>query len=126
AHRSASKPGAVTTNLAEFGDGSWKLSSEPDKAYETSHFEFVRRFPGTMTLAPASAPAEQGGKALAVHLEKQEKERQTMPFYATLVPPQPIVIPGKTSHLGLWVRASSDWGRVVYCLRDAQGERWIS
>ena len=49
-----------------------------------------------------------------------------MPFYTTLVPPKPIVIPGKASHLGLWVRAASDWGRVVYCLKDARGERWLS
>jgi hypothetical protein len=24
------------------------------------------------------------------------------------------------------VKASSDWGRVVYCLKDAKGERWLS
>src|SRR5262249_18704984 len=41
-------------------------------------------------------------------------------------PPKPLVIPGKASHLGLWVKASSDWGRFVYCLRDAKGERWLS
>jgi hypothetical protein len=63
---------------------------------------------------------------LAVRLEKQEKERRTMPFYTTLVPPKPIFIPGKASHLGLWVKAASDWGRVVYCLKDARGERWLS
>jgi hypothetical protein len=49
-----------------------------------------------------------------------------MPFYTTLVPKKPVVIPGKASHLGLWVNAASDWGRVVYCLRDAKGERWLS
>src|SRR5436853_2103486 len=49
-----------------------------------------------------------------------------MPFYTTLVPPKPIVIAGKASHLGLWVKAASDWGRVVYCLKDAKGERWLS
>src|SRR5262249_53512368 len=54
------------------------------------------------------------------------KERKTMPFYTTLVPPRPIVIAGKASHLGLWVKAASDWGRVVYCLKDARGERWLS
>ena len=37
-----------------------------------------------------------------------------------------MAIPGKASHLGLWVRAASDWGRVVYVLRDAKGEKWIS
>ena len=49
-----------------------------------------------------------------------------MPFYTTLMPARPVVIPGKASHLGLWVKAASDWGRVVYCLRDAKGERWLS
>src|SRR5262249_3985643 len=39
---------------------------------------------------------------------------------------KPVVITGKASHLGLWVKAASDWGRVVYCLRDANGERWLS
>src|SRR6185436_1736776 len=69
---------------------------------------------------------DQGGKALAIHLEKQEKDRGVMPFYTTLEPQQPIALPGKASHLGLWVHASSDWGRVVYLVRDAKGERWIS
>jgi hypothetical protein len=49
-----------------------------------------------------------------------------MPFYTTLVPPKPIVISGKASHLGLWLKAAGDWGRVVYCLKDAKGERWLS
>ena len=49
-----------------------------------------------------------------------------MPFYATLVPGKPVLIPGRASHLGLWVKAASDWGRVVYSLRDARGERWLA
>src|SRR5262249_10148247 len=56
----------------------------------------------------------------------QDRERKTMPFYTTLVPAKPILLPGKPSHLGVWVQAASDWGRVVYCLKDAKGERWIS
>src|SRR6185437_8083623 len=44
----------------------------------------------------------------------------------TVVPKAPITIPGNASHLGLWVHAASDWGRVVYVLRDAKGEKWIS
>jgi hypothetical protein len=49
-----------------------------------------------------------------------------MPWYAVLKPARPIPIPGKAAALGLWVRAHSDWGRVVYALRDAKGERWLS
>ncbi len=118
-------PAAESVHLADLGDGSWKLSAERDAIYEDSHPEFIRRFPGRFSVQPEVVP-EKYGKALAVHLEKQDKERKTMPFYTTLVPAKPIVLPGKPSHLGLWVRAASDWGRVVYCLRDAKSERWVS
>jgi len=122
---SDAKPGPHAVTLANLGDGTWKLSAERDKDYEDNHREFIRRFPGQFSLHAAAGP-EGKGKALAVRLEKQPKERRTMPFYSTLVPTKPIVIGGKASHLGLWVKAASDWGRVVYCLKDAKGERWLS
>jgi hypothetical protein len=122
---SDAKPGANAVSLGDLGDGTWKLSSERDAEYEDVHIEFVKKFPGKFSLQTDVGPDGQG-KALAVRLEKQEKERRTMPFYTTLVPAKPIVIPGKPSHLGLWVKANSDWGRVVYSLKDAKGERWLS
>jgi hypothetical protein len=122
---SDAKPGVNAVRLAELGDGSWKLSGERDAVYENVHLEFVKKFPGKFTVKP-EAEQQGHGKALAIHLEKQDKERRTMPFYTTLTPARPVVIPGKASHLGLWVKAASDWGRVVYCLRDAKGERWLS
>jgi hypothetical protein len=122
---SDAKPGPHSVSLAEIGDGSWKLSTERDQEYEDNHREFIRRFPGQFSIHPTAGP-DGKGRALALRLEKQPKERRTMPFYTTLVPSKPIVIPGKASHLGLWAKAASDWGRVVYCLRDAKGERWLS
>jgi hypothetical protein len=122
---SDAKPGPHAVALADLGDGSWKLSAQRDKDYEEVHIEFIKKFPGQFSIHPATGPNGKG-KALAIRLEKQPKERRTMPFYTTLMPSHPIVIPGKASHLGLWVKASSDWGRVVYCLKDAHGERWLS
>ena len=122
---SDAKLGANAVALAELGDGSWKLSPERDADYEDVHIEFIKKFPGKFTLHAGPGP-DGKSKALAVRLEKQDRERRTMPFYTTLVPGKPIVIPGKASHLGLWVKAASDWGRVVYCLKDARGERWVS
>jgi hypothetical protein len=49
-----------------------------------------------------------------------------MPLYGTLVPDEPVIIPGKSSALGLWVYGDSSWGRIVYKLRDAKGELWTS
>jgi hypothetical protein len=120
------QPAPLARRLGNLGDGSWNLSAARDTDYETVHLEFIKKFPGPITVQPVAAPARPGGRALAVHLAKPDQERATMPFYTSLVPARPIALAGKPSHLGLWARAASDWGRVVYCLRDAQGERWLS
>jgi len=49
-----------------------------------------------------------------------------MPWYGILKPKRPVPLPGAPSHIGLWVKGASDWGRVIYVLRDAKGERWTS
>jgi hypothetical protein len=122
ANRSA--PVGQEVTIANLGDGSWTLSEERDIAYETNTFD-AKSFLGHMS-AKVTGDEERKGNFLAVHLLPQEKERKLMPWYSVLKPTTPIVIPGKAAALGLWVKASSDCGRVVYCLRDAKGERWMS
>lgn len=117
-------PVAKTITLGSLGDGSWTIKHEHDTLYETNNYD-AKRFLGRMS-AKVVTDAERPGNALAVHLEKQDTVRKTMPWYSVLVPRKPVVIPGKSKALGLWVKAHSDWGRVVYCLRDAKGERWTS
>jgi hypothetical protein len=119
-------PAKITVQLGNLGSGFWTLAARHDEQYEKTNPLQIERFLGTMTAQPVSAPAAQGGKALAVHLGAQEIDRRVMPYYTTFEPKTPVVIPGKSSHLGLWVKASSDWGRVIYSLRDAKGERWLS
>ena len=123
---SEAKPSNLAQRIGNVGDGSWKISEERDNDYETCHIDFVKKFPSKMTLQSLAAPAEHCGKALSVHLDPPAKVRKVMPFYTSLLPEKPITIVGKPNHLGLWVRAASDWGRFVYCLRDAKGERWLS
>ncbi|MCM8764122.1 MAG: hypothetical protein NC830_02000, partial [Candidatus Omnitrophica bacterium] len=119
-------PSKNSIKISNLGNGWWKISSERDLDYENAHQEFVKKFPGDMEEKIVVAPVQQGKKALSITLKKQERERKTMPFYTTIVPEKPVVIPGKPSHIGMWVKANSDWGRIVYCLRDAHGEKWIS
>jgi len=114
----------VGTAIASLGDGTWTLQAERDEVYETNNYD-TKRYLGRMS-AKVVADAERPGPCLAVHLEEQEKERQLMPWYSVLRPQEPVTIPGKALALGLWVKGNSDWGRVVYCLRDAKDERWIS
>ncbi len=121
---SDAQPAKEIAKLGNLGDGSWKLVGKEDLEYTKNKPLQIERFLGNMSAK--QAPGFQGSEALAIHLEKQGKDRGVMPFYTTLEPKDPITIEGKASHLGLWVHAASDWGRVVYVLRDAKGEKWIS
>jgi hypothetical protein len=49
-----------------------------------------------------------------------------MPYYTCLTLKKPVEIPGKAAALRLDVRAASDWGRVVFVLKDASGRRYYS
>jgi hypothetical protein len=110
--------------IAYLGDGSWTLAEERDTAYENNCFD-AKSYLGHMS-AKVTSDEERKGSFLAVHLLPQDKEHKLMPWYSVLKPKAPVVITGKAAALGLWVRAASDCGRVVYCLRDAKGERWMS
>jgi len=123
---SDARPAVNRRKVTNLGDGSWKLVAKNDDEYLKNKPLQIERFLGEMTAKTVEAPSPQGDKALAVHLEKQSVDRGVMPYFTTLEPAQPIAIPGKSSHLGLWVHAASDWGRFVYSLRDAKGEKWIS
>ncbi len=52
--------------------------------------------------------------------------KDTMPMYAELVHEPGIELPGEPTEIGLWVNGNSGWGRIIYELQDAKGERWIS
>lgn len=121
-----SRPAATAKKLGNLGEGSWQINMQKEKEYEESHLPYIYRYPSKMTAQSVDAPKAQGGKALTVHFEQPEKDRVFVPYYSVLKPEKPIVIPGKASHLGLWVKASGDWGRVIYFLRDAKGEQWIN
>lgn len=124
------KRGAEITHeqtIAHLGDGTWQIDEKPDEfdeVYEDNNFG-IARYRGKMAVSVVK-DAGRKAAALAVKLLKQKAERKLMPWYAVIRPEKPIEIPGKATALGLWVKGASDWGRVVYCLQDAQGERWMS
>jgi hypothetical protein len=109
--------------VSDLGDGTWSYSNKRDKLYENGHFS-VQRFPGKFTARVIEEKAQ--GNVLASILEKQAQVHELMPWYNILTPKKPIVLAGAPSHLGMWVHGTSDWGRVIYTLRDAKGERWTS
>jgi hypothetical protein len=79
-----------------------------------------------MDIAAVETDPKYGSQALAVSLPEQEIDRHLMPYFTCLKPAGPIPIQGKASHILVWVRAASDWGRIIYVLRDAEGKAWYS
>jgi hypothetical protein len=117
------RPAADALPVADLGDGSWRFTDEHDKILETNHWG-VMHYPGRLTASLAD-DAEQG-KTLVSKLERQDGPHELMPWYNVLRPARPIMLSGAPARLGLWVKGASDWGRVIYVLRDANGERWTS
>jgi len=116
-------PAEDAIQVADLGDGTWTYTSKTDKSYEENGFGIVR-FPGKFTSAVVSNSDR--GNVLVSTLEKQDTVHELMPWYNILAPKKPIVLPGVPSNIGMWVKGNSDWGRVIYVLRDANGERWTS
>jgi hypothetical protein len=117
------RPAEGARPVADLGDGTWAYTGQRDLVYEKGTFA-VQRFPGKFTASVVDAPP--GCRVLRSTLEKQDAAHELMPWYNVLAPKKPVVLDGAPSALGLWVKGASDWGRVIYVLRDAKGERWTS
>ena len=88
--------------------------------------EYINSFPVAVRRFPTKMKLEKVSEGLSITLPHQKVKRLVMPYYTTLRSDKPILIPGKARYLTMEVTAHSDWGRVVYVLRDAKGEKWIS
>ena len=116
-------PAPDAKQIADMGDGSWTLAPRKDEILENNHWGMMH-YPGKFSAAVTKDDKQ--GDVLTTTLEKQEVVRELMPWYTIAKPAKPISLAGAPSHVGLWAKGNSDWGRVIYVLRDAKGERWTS
>ena len=66
------------------------------------------------------------GPALRVSPKPVKEGKSVMPMYAELAFQKRMELPGKPAEIGLWVNGNSSWSRVIFSLRDASGQRWVS
>lgn len=90
-----------------------------DADYLNTFRMMYRKFP-----AAFDVKATDEGLSIAMADPSGEKDRGVMPYYTTLY--CDVELPGVPSMLSLNVKAGGDWGRVVYELVDANGEKWLS
>ena len=109
--------GSVADHLAAQTD-------DDDSLYLNTMPDYIKRFRAKMDVAVTNDPGH--GPVVSVGLPKQDVDRMVMPYYTCLTLKKPVEIPGKAAALRLDVKAASDWGRVVFVLKDASGRRFYS
>src|SRR6185436_19280741 len=63
---------------------------------------------------------------LEVTLQKEGELPAVVAEYTALKLKQPAIIPGRPHSIGMWVKGDSSWGRIMWEIEDAQGERFRS
>ena len=118
---SAVAKGAIA--LGNLADHFKEQTADDDDLYLNTMPDYIKRFVATMDVKAVDC---EKGKALSVGLPPQKVDRMVMPYYTCLHLKKPIAIPGKAEFLRLDVKAASDWGRVVFVLKDAEGKPFYS
>jgi hypothetical protein len=119
------KPAGKGTVLAPLSDlAEWTL--EADRDPELEYYDFVGpRRKGDFTFTPVTA-FEGRYKVLKVTPRPIKHGKETMPMYAVLAHKKGIPVPGTPTEVGVWVNGNGGWGRLIFELTDASGQRWIS
>ncbi len=121
------EPGAQIRDFGPLADHFGAQTDDADDAYVNMMPNCIKRFKAVMNVAVTNDPAApERGAVISVGLPPQEVDRMVMPYFTCLTLKEPVAIPGKGAALRLDVKAASDWGRVVFVLKDAAGRRWYS
>ena len=123
--RYADKPDGKVSPLASLASLSdWTV--EEGRNVELEYYSFMSpRRKGDFALE--AVPAFEGqGPAIRVTPRPTTHGKATMPMYAVLAHKKGIPVPGTPTEIGVRVNGNSGWGRVVFELTDASGQRWIS
>jgi hypothetical protein len=121
----AEKPAGKGTVLAPLSDlADWTIETNRDPELEYYNFVGPRR-KGDFAFTPV-ASSEGREKVLMVTPRPIKRGKDTMPMYAVLAHKKGIPVPGTPTEVGAWVNGNGGWGRLIFELQDASGQRWIS
>ncbi|NQU39880.1 MAG: hypothetical protein HQ523_08015 [Lentisphaerae bacterium] len=118
-----SEPSGPTQDLGTLAAG-WSYTGDLYERLETNSPVLAPFVAGPMTVE--KVPGRGPESALRIALQATPEERPTVDWYGVLEPASPVMIPGSPKALGLWVNGRTSWGRVIYELEDATGERFLS
>ena len=106
----------------------WKLDTAVDPRIDVPAKAPVDntsfRRPGKYELR--AAKDDRKGDCLELELLKTGDCPALMQEYAFLKLAKPVETAGVPSTIGLWVKGNSSWGKVLWEIEDAEGEKWLS
>ncbi|MFW6058786.1 MAG: hypothetical protein ACODAQ_01305 [Phycisphaeraceae bacterium] len=102
----------------------WRVQEGRDTELETHNFLAPRR-KGDFAFEAVDA-FEGRENVIRVTPRPVDYGKATMPMYGSIEHEQGVELPGEPTEIGVWVNGNSSWGRVIFELTDAEGERWIS
>jgi hypothetical protein len=108
--------------LAKLSD--WQNETEPNTELEWFNFDCPRR-KGDFEFASV-AQFEGERNALSVRPRLPVAGSAHLPMFSVLALKKPVEIAGKPTEIGLMVNGNGGWGRIIFELEDADGQRWMS
>ena len=111
--------------ISSLGDMSeWTIEQKSSSELENYDFLCPRR-KGDFIYRQV-AEFEEKTKVLEIKPKLPVPGSTYLPMYSVLENNNGVEIPGKPTEIGLMVNGNGGWGRVIFELEDAGGQRWIS
>ncbi|MBL9133188.1 MAG: hypothetical protein JNG86_18405, partial [Verrucomicrobiaceae bacterium] len=102
----------------------WQLETTANTELEWFNFENPRRKGDFAFADVAEFEGEKGCFSVTPKLPCPGSPH--LPMYAVLKLKKPVEIPGVPTEIGLMVNGNGGWGRIIFELEDAGGQRWTS
>jgi hypothetical protein len=116
-----SKP-FIVSSLGQLAD--WKVETEHSTELEFYNFESPRRKGDFGFESVAEFEGEKN--ALKITPRLPVPGSAFLPMYSVLAHAHGIELPGEPTEIGLMVNGNGGWGRILFELEDAGGQRWTS
>ena len=112
----------TVSSLGEFSD--WRVQTQ--RSFELETYDYTSpRLKGEFQYTEVDVfDGEQD--VLRVKPKLPMAEMVYLPMYSVLKHKRGVEIPGVLTQIGLMVHGNGGWGRVIFELEDASGQRWIS
>jgi hypothetical protein len=102
----------------------WKVQRERSVELETYNFECPRRKGDFQYREVTSFEGENNVLEILPRLPLPGSPY--LPMYSVLAHATGVEIPGEPTEIGLMLNGNGGWGRMIFELEDASGQRWIS